>query len=107
MNFDEKEHLKQLKDRYIKALKAYNDQLDIYVSRDLDVKADVGERRFYAYTYQDISKKYGISKSKVQSIAEKFNLSRNRDTKPDDILSPFVLDFTNADIEYRWESDHW
>ncbi len=101
MNFDEKEHLKQLKDRYIKALKAYNDQLDIYVSRDLDVKADVGERRFYAYTYQDISKKYGISKSKVQSIAEKFNLSRNRDTKPDDILSPFVLDFTNADIEYR------
>ena len=101
MDFDEKEHLKQLKDRYIKALKAYNDQLDIYVSRDLDVKADVGERRFYAYTYQDISKKYGVSKSKVQSIAEKFNLSRNRDTKPDDILSPFVLDFTNADIEYR------
>ena len=78
MALDEKEYLKQLKDQYIKALKMYNDQLDIYVSRDLDVKADVGERRFYAYTYQDISKKYSISKSKVQSIANKFNLTRTK-----------------------------
>ena len=102
MDFDEKEHLKQLKDQYIKALKAYNDQLDIYVSRDLDVKIDIRKRYLFVHTYQEISKKYGISKSKVQSIAKKFNLSRrNRDTKPDDILSPFVLDFTNADIEYR------
>jgi len=42
MALDEKEYLKQLKDQYIKALKMYNDQLDIYVSRDLDVKVDVG-----------------------------------------------------------------
>ncbi len=78
MALDEKEYLKQLKDQYIKALKMYNDQLDIYVSRDLDVKVDVGERRLYAYTYQDISKKYSISKSKVQSIAEKFNLTHTK-----------------------------
>ena len=78
MALDEKEYLKQLKDQYIKALKMYNDQLNIYVSRDLDVKADVGERCFYAYTYQDISKKYSISKSKVQSIAEKFNLTHTK-----------------------------
>ena len=82
MDFDEKEHLEQLKDRYIKALKAYNDQLDIYVSRDLDAKIDDGTKCCFLYTYQEIAKKYGISRSKVQRIAEKFNLSRNTN-KPD------------------------
>jgi uncharacterized protein YfkK (UPF0435 family) len=83
MYSDGKEHLKDLKDRYIEALKVYNDKLSIYVIRDLKMKNYDGENFSFLYTYQEISKKYGISKSKVQSIAKKFNLSRrNRDTKP-------------------------
>ncbi len=92
MYSDGKEHLKDLKDRYIESLKVYNDKLDIYVSRDLKMKNYDGENFSFLYTYQDISKKYGVSKSKVQRIAKKFNLTRNtnnHDTKPTDLCIPY------------------
>ncbi len=48
------------------------------MSRDLDVKVDVGERRLLRIHIKIYLKKYSISKSKVQSIAEKFNLTHTK-----------------------------